>query len=75
MEDEVQTWCTGAKRGCTECKQILAEKLLTHLEPIQSKRRELEKDSDSIWDLLNAGKKRAAALARQTMAEIKEIVF
>jgi len=75
MKTEVAAWCTGATKGCTECKQILAEKLLEHLRPIQTKRRQLENDPDAIWNMLRSGQERAAAMASQTIIEIKKIVF
>ncbi len=75
MSGEVAAWCSGAQKGCTECKEILGRLLLERLKPIQEKRRALEKDVDSVRDMLAQGARRASAIARQTMSEIREIIF
>lgn len=72
---EVHDWCTGAKKGCTDCKLVLAEALIKKLEPIQEKRNELSKDKDRIRDILEEGRKKAQQIARQTMAEVREVIF
>ena len=72
---EVHAWCTGAKKGCTDCKLILAEALINHLGPIREKRRALEKDPQRIWDILESGRQKAQTIARTTMAQVKEIIF
>ena len=71
----VYDWCTGAKKGCTECKAFLAQSILMQLAPLQEKRETLMKNKDRIRDILNMGRKKAQAIARQTLAEIKEIIF
>lgn len=73
--DDVTQWCTQAQKGCTDCKMLLAERINQHLEPIRERRREFEKDGDKVKDILNQGKKKAQAIAKQTIAEIKEVVF
>jgi tryptophanyl-tRNA synthetase len=72
---DVYDWCSGAKKGCIECKSILADALLKRLAPIQEKRNELSKDKRRIRDILEEGRKKAQAIARQTMAEVKEVIF
>lgn len=73
--DEVRDWCENAKKGCSQCKMFFAEELMKTLDPIQEKRRELEKDSDKVNDILNEGKKKAKVIAEETMRQVKEIVF
>lgn len=72
---DVHAWCTGAKKGCTECKTILAEDLLSKLKPMQEKRNQLRKDNDRIRDILEEGRKKAQAIARKTMGEVREAIF
>ena len=72
---DVYDWCTGAKKGCTECKTILAEGLLKKLQPIQEKRNQLCEDKGRIRDILEEGRKKAQAIAHKTMQEVKEAVF
>lgn len=72
---DVYKWCTEAKKGCTECKAILAEKVAESLSPIRQKRLELEQKKDQVLDILEEGRKKASAIAQKTMAEIREVVF
>lgn len=72
---EVYDWCSNAKKGCTECKTILSTYLMEQLKPIQEKRATLLKDKNRIHDILNQGKKKAQAIARKTITEVKEVVF
>ena len=72
---EVYEWCTGAAKGCTDCKQILAEGILKVLEPLRERRSVLEKNKDRVQDILNEGKKKAQNIARETLARVKEIIF
>ncbi len=73
--EEVQEWCTKAQKGCTDCKQILTDELMRHLEPIQEKREALSKNKDRVKDILYGGQKRAKQIAQETMGQVKEIVF
>ena len=70
MQDEVKSWCMDAKRGCTECKKILAENIIKRLEPIQKKRAELSKDKDIIKKILEEGREKASSAAAATMKEV-----
>jgi tryptophanyl-tRNA synthetase len=72
---EVYDWCAGAKKGCTDCKMILAERILEKLKPIQERRRELEKNPAHIREVLEYGREKASKIAKQTMSEVREIIF
>lgn len=72
---EVREWCTQAKKGCTECKSLLGEALSRLLGPIQEKRLELLKKPQRIREILDEGRNKASAIARQTIAEVKETIF
>jgi len=74
-KQEVYDWCTGAKKGCTDCKMILAEALIKYLEPIAQKRQEILKHPQKVREILEEGRKKASAIARQTMVEVKETIF
>ncbi len=63
--------CKNATRGCTDCKKLLFEKMTTLLEPIQKKRKELEKDT-MIMDILKEGTNRAREEAKKTMEEVRK---
>ena len=72
---DVHAWCTGAQKGCTDCKKILAGHLDRVISPIREKREKLMSDKNQIWDILEEGRKRASAIARKTIEEVKEAVF
>lgn len=75
MSKDVFDWCSNAKKGCTECKKILAECVLKKIGPIQEKRNDLAKNKKKIIDILDDGANRARTIAQKTMAEVKEAVF
>jgi len=72
---DVYEWCTKATKGSVECKKILGEHLVKYLEPIQHKRAELLKRPERIREILEEGRKKASAIARQTIVEVKEAIF
>ncbi len=66
--------CRSAGIGCVECKKIMAASLKTGLEPMRAKRKELETDTNKIREIIEQGNIRARAVARETMAEVREAV-
>ena len=72
---EVYDWCTGAQKGCTDCKKILADIILEQLVPIQEKRQTLIKSKNRVMEILEAGSKHARALAQKTIFEVKEVLY
>jgi len=74
MKDEVYDWCAGAKKGCTECKKILAENIIDKIAPLQKKREEFSKDKGGIEKIIAEGNKNARALASETMKEVLKAV-
>jgi len=75
MTDEVDDWCRNAKKGCTDCKMIFADQLIERLRPIREARQELEQNTKRIQDILEDGCAKARKIAKQTMKEIKEVIF
>lgn len=72
---DVYQWCTGAQKGCVECKGILAEHMDKVLKPIREKRLELASDKKRIRDILDQGAAKARHIAQQTMREVKTAVY
>ncbi len=66
--------CRVAGIGCVDCKKILAKNLNAHLEPFRARRAELAQNERLVWDVLADGAKRAQALAKVTLAEVKDAV-
>lgn len=66
--------CLKSSIGCTECKKDLAEKIIGLLAPIQEKRQALEKDKKYIQEILAQGNAKAAAFAKKTIAEVRQLL-
>ncbi|MDD2680288.1 MAG: tryptophan--tRNA ligase [Candidatus Omnitrophica bacterium] len=73
-KDEVYDWCMDAKKGCTECKKLLAGAIIEKLAPIQEKRKNLLKDKAALKKILDAGAKKAAGFASGTMQEVRKAI-
>ncbi|MDD3839231.1 MAG: tryptophan--tRNA ligase [Clostridia bacterium] len=70
--DEIQSNCRKGKIGCVECKKKLANNMMNYLEPIYSKRKELEKKPDYVKQVLNTGSQKMRKVAQKTMEEVRE---
>ncbi|MGC8857243.1 MAG: tryptophan--tRNA ligase [Anaerolineae bacterium] len=66
--------CRRAGIGCVDCKKRLAANLNKHLEPFRARRAEINKNPDTVWDVLHDGAKRARLIAEQTMAEVRQAI-
>ncbi|HYL67600.1 MAG TPA: tryptophan--tRNA ligase [Candidatus Limnocylindria bacterium] len=67
--------CRTAAIGCVDCKKLMAENLVTWIEPIQTRRREFEAHPGQVWDILDAGSKKAHAVAKKTMKRVRNAIF
>lgn len=63
--------CSTAGIGCLDCKQILLKHALPVLTPISVRRAELARDPRAVEEILEAGARRAQAVARVTLGEVK----
>jgi tryptophanyl-tRNA synthetase len=70
--EEVYQKCTTAEMGCVEDKQLLAEGINNALETFRERRRELVKKTGYVQDVLREGARSAQAIARETLAEVRE---
>lgn len=59
-------------KSYVEFKTNLAEAVVSGLAPLQQKFRELEQDQDSVLRILREGSAKAAAIASQTLTDVKE---
>lgn len=69
---EVYNWCTGASKGCVECKKIFTGLLTGFIAEHREKKREFLKKKDYIYDILNEGAEKARKVASKTISEAKE---
>lgn len=66
--------CRTAEIGCVECKQILAKNINEYFAPFRAKREELDRHPDEVWDILEDGRKRASAIAEETMVMVRDAI-
>ena len=64
--------CRRAGIGCLDCKARLADHMLERLAEVHARRPEFESRPDTVWDILRDGNKRAQAVAKATMSEVRE---
>jgi len=67
--------CRTAGIGCVDCKKAMAENLIQWIEPIQARRKEIEAHPQRVWDILDAGGKKARSAARRTMKRVRSAIF
>ncbi len=72
---QVDRDCRSAAIGCVDCKKLMAENLVTWIEPVQARRKEFEVRPEQVWDILDAGGKKAHAAARRTMKRVRNAIF
>ena len=70
----VNTECRQAGIGCVDCKKILAKNINAHLEPFRQKRAEINRNPQTVWELLYQGAEKARSIAAQTMGEVRTAV-
>lgn len=69
--NDLEESCKKGEVGCVPCKKRLAAAMIEFLTPYWERRRELERDPDYVWDVLNEGGKQARLKACQTMEEVR----
>ncbi len=60
--------------GDVVLKKRLIERLNSFLDPIRKKRKELENNSDYVWDVLKSGTEKTLEVANKTMTEVKKVM-
>ena len=58
--------------GSGALKAFVTEAVNAYLEPIRSRRREIEQDMDYVKDVLHEGNRRANEIAEETLGEVRE---
>jgi len=66
--------CPKAEIGCVECKQMMAENLITTLEPVHEQRAYYEAHPDTLGAIIEDGDQRARVVARETMDEVRAAI-
>jgi tryptophanyl-tRNA synthetase len=63
--------CRTARIGCVECKRLLAQEVNAALAPLRERRSDLVNKPDFVNDVLTDGARRARAIARDTIQEVR----
>jgi tryptophanyl-tRNA synthetase len=67
--------CRTAAIGCVDCKKLMMENLITWIEPVQTRRKEFDAHPERVWDILDAGSKKAHTAAKKTMKRVRNAIF
>ncbi len=70
----VDTECRRAGIGCVDCKKLFAKNLNENLVPFRTRRAELAREPQAIWDILQEGKKKMSLVADETLREVREAI-
>jgi len=70
--EEIATGCRGAEIGCVDCKNLLAEGVNRELAPFRERRAEIARRPGYVDEVLANGARRAQAIARETLREVRE---
>jgi len=70
--DGIADECRSAGIGCVDCKQLLAKGINSELAALRERRAALAARPQHVTEVLSGGACRAQAIARDTLAEVKE---
>jgi tryptophanyl-tRNA synthetase len=68
---DIEAQCRAGTRGCVDCKRILADSLTREFAPFRERAEYLKAHPTEVRDVLEAGAKRARAVARETLDEAR----
>ncbi len=71
---EVECECCQGKRGCVDCKRQLGNIVNEKFAPIRAKRKELQKEPDKVYDIINEGSKKASIEAEKIMKQVRDAI-
>ncbi|MEW6189652.1 MAG: tryptophan--tRNA ligase [Actinomycetota bacterium] len=71
---DIREKCEGAIRGCTDCKDLLAERISDFHAEFRKKRAQLERDPDLVRTILEQGAEKARPIAGATLREVRRRV-
>jgi tryptophanyl-tRNA synthetase len=69
---EVAEKCRSAGWGCVECKRVLAGNVAEAFAPMRERAQALRDNPQQVRDILASGAEKARAVARETMAGVRE---
>jgi tryptophanyl-tRNA synthetase len=69
---QIEVDCRNADIGCVQCKKLFAKNLADYFAPFRARRAELASNPERVWGILHDGAERAATIASDVMAEVRE---
>jgi tryptophanyl-tRNA synthetase len=66
--------CTGAQRGCVDCKRILLSSIDRELAPLRIRRKEVDAHPGVVREALGDGASKARRIAAETMREVRDVL-
>jgi tryptophanyl-tRNA synthetase len=74
IQERVARECRAAQIGCVDDKKLLAQILTDYLEPMRRRREELERDRDTVFDILIEGSRKARERTAETMEMVRSVM-
>jgi tryptophanyl-tRNA synthetase len=71
---EINQACHVAGIGCIDCKKMLAARVEEALAPVHERMDYYQRNVQEIYDIIANGNKQATAIARATLAEVRDAV-
>lgn len=72
MQQRVAKECRLAAIGCVDDKELIAEQIISTLDPIRKKREALLRDAGTLVDILRDGSERARERAEDTLETVRK---
>lgn len=70
--EEIEKRCKEGKIGCTNCKDEIASIIYQSLEGFRTRRKELERNMDYIYQILEKGKNSVREIASRTISDVRK---
>ncbi|HKJ02799.1 MAG TPA: tryptophan--tRNA ligase [Longimicrobiales bacterium] len=70
--EDVAVQCRAATRGCVDCKRILADNITDAFAPFRERAGHYRAHPEEVRRILDEGAEKARAIARQTLAEVRQ---
>jgi tryptophanyl-tRNA synthetase len=70
--EQVNRDCRTAEIGCIDCKKLVADGMVKRLAPIWDGRARLNANPGQVEEIVQAGSRRAAAVAHRTLEEVTD---
>ena len=72
--EAIDPQCRTAKIGCVQCKQIMAESLISAMQPLHDRRAHFISKPALVKEIIEAGSAKARKVAQATMEQVKAAI-